>query len=197
MKVIPSLAALLTLGLMLPPALAQDKPTREVAASTHPGQGTAVEIVRASVVIESVDPDKRHVTIKDAHGKLTSLAYGPDVRNLDQLKPGDKVHVRYAQALTLSLMKNGKELRSNVQTATGDRAPAGQLPGGNVGQQTEITADVVAVDRKSQVIMLRGPQHTLDLKIGDPEQLKLIHTGDQVHAVYTEAVALAVEPAGK
>jgi len=31
--------------------------------------------------------------------------------------------------------------------------------------------------------------------VRDPEQLKQIEVGDQIHAVYTEAVALSVEPA--
>ena len=197
MKVTPSLAVLITLGTLVSPVLAQDKPTREIALSTSPGKGTVTEVVRASAVIQAVDVEKHHVTIKDSHGKVIPLAYGPEARNLDQLKPGDKVHVRYQQALTLSLMKDGKELRSNVETVTGDRAPAGKLPGGTVGQQAEITADVVAVNRKSHVITLRGPQHTVDLKVRDPEQLKMINKGDQVHAVYSEAVALSVEPAGK
>jgi Cu/Ag efflux protein CusF len=42
---------------------------------------------------------------------------------------------------------------------------------------------------------LRGPQGNLvDLNVRDPEQLKHIKKGDQVRAVYTEALAVAVEP---
>jgi hypothetical protein len=47
------------------------------------------------------------------------------------------------------------------------------------------------------MVTLRGTEYEVDLKIRDPEQLKMIKVGDQVHAVYTEAVALSVEPAKK
>jgi len=42
---------------------------------------------------------------------------------------------------------------------------------------------------------LRGPKRTVDLKLRDPEQIKLIKVGDQVEATYQEAVAVSVEPA--
>ena len=44
---------------------------------------------------------------------------------------------------------------------------------------------------------LKGPQRTVDLVVKDPEQFKLIAKGDQVEATYTQALALAVEPAQK
>ncbi|HET9022929.1 MAG TPA: hypothetical protein VFN64_00035 [Burkholderiaceae bacterium] len=38
-------------------------------------------------------------------------------------------------------------------------------------------------------------ERTVDLKVKDPKQFALIKVGDQVEATFTEAVALAVEPA--
>jgi hypothetical protein len=35
----------------------------------------------------------------------------------------------------------------------------------------------------------------VQLKVPDPGQFKLVKVGDQIQAVYTEAVALSVEPA--
>jgi Cu/Ag efflux protein CusF len=64
-----------------------------------------------------------------------------------------------------------------------------------VAQQVQITADVTAVNRKKHIVTLRGPQQTVDLVVRDPEQLKLIKVGDQVEAVYTEALALGLNPA--
>jgi len=197
MKTVASLAAMAVLGTLLAPAVAQDKPSHEVAASTSLGTGTIKEVIRATGVVEAIDLEKRHVTIKDSHGRLHSFEIGPEARNFEQVKVGDRVSFRYAQALTLTLMKDGKELRSKVETAGGDRAAAGGLPGGAVGQKVEITADVTAVNRKSHMITLRGTEYSVDLMVRDPDQLKMIKVGDQVHAVYNEAVALSVEPAKK
>jgi Cu/Ag efflux protein CusF len=79
-----------------------------------------------------------------------------------------------------------------------NRAPPGGQPGATVASKVTILADVIAVNHKDRVITLRGPRgRMVDLKVQDPEQLKRVKPGDQVEAVYTEALAIAVEPAGK
>jgi Cu/Ag efflux protein CusF len=197
MKIAASITVLAVLGAFMAPAIAEDKPAHEVTASANPGTRTVKEVIRATGVVQAIDLEKRHVTLKDSHGKVHVFGIGPEARNFDQVKVGDRVNVRYAQALTLTLMKGGDEIRSRVQTAAGDRTDAGQLPGGAIGQKVEVTANVVAVNRKTHMITLRGTEYEVDLNIRDPEQLKMIKVGDQVHAVYTEAVALSVEPAKK
>ena len=122
------------------------------------------------------------------------LTVGPDVRNLEQVKVGDRVVVRYAEALSLTLMKDGKELRSSTEASTGARAKAGERPGGVVAEEVKVTADVIGVNRKTHMVTLRGPNEIVDLHVVDPQQLKLIKVGDQVDAVYAQALALSVEP---
>ena len=56
---------------------------------------------------------------------------------------------------------------------------------------------MVGLDADKQVVTLKGPKRTVDLKITDPEQFKRIAKGDQVEATYTQALAIAVEPAKK
>jgi Cu/Ag efflux protein CusF len=195
MKLLTSFAAVALLGTLLQPALSKDKAGHEMGVSTAPGTGTIAEVVRASGVIDAIDVPTRHVVLKTSQGKMLAFAVGPDARNFEQLKVGDRVRVSYAQALTLTLMKDGKELRSKAETPSGARSAEGDRPAGVVGQKIEVTADVTAVNGKTHMVTLRGPEHEVDLKVRDPEQLKLIKVGDQVHAVYTEAVALSVEPA--
>jgi Cu/Ag efflux protein CusF len=48
-----------------------------------------------------------------------------------------------------------------------------------------------------QIVTLKGPQHTVNLRVADPEQFKRIAKGDQVEAKFTQALAVAVEPAAK
>jgi hypothetical protein len=55
---------------------------------------------------------------------------------------------------------------------------------------------VIAVDRQAKIVTLRGPRgQIVDLHVQDPERLKRVKKGDQVKAVYTEALAISVEPA--
>ena len=65
-----------------------------------------------------------------------------------------------------------------------------------MGRQMTVVADVVNVNSKSKIVTLKGPKgNMVDLKVEDPAQLANIRKGDQVEAVYTEAVAISVEPA--
>jgi hypothetical protein len=66
-----------------------------------------------------------------------------------------------------------------------------------MGRQVVIVADVVGLDPTRQVVVLRGPQRVVELRVRDPQQFKLIALGDQVEATFLQALALAVEPVTK
>lgn len=190
-----NLAAVTLVAALCNSATAQQKPESAVVEATAPGQAALARATRITATVESVDVASRHVTLKGPGGKVVPLQVGPAVQNLDKVKVGDRVAVEYLEALTLTLMKDGKQLRGSTLDQGGSRSAAGEPPAGMIGQRIEVTADVTAVDRKKQLVTLRGPKQTVDLKVRDPEQLKLIKVGDQVQAVYTEAVAIGVEPA--
>ena len=179
------------------PAIAQEKPDVKTAATavTTPGTATMAEAVVITARVEAVDKAQRSVTLKGPKGNVQTVSVGSEVRNFDQIKVGDMVVARYVEALTLTLKKDGKELRSKGEAMDGARAKAGEKPAGIVGQQVEVTADVIAIDAKTQTLTLKGPKRTVELKVRDPEQFKLVKVGDQIQAVYTEALALSVEPA--
>ena len=73
-------------------------------------------------------------------------------------------------------------------------AKPGEMPAGAAGRSVKIVADVVAIDPATQMVTLKGPSRTIDLKVKDPAQFKLVKVGDQVEANYTEALAIAVTP---
>jgi hypothetical protein len=180
-------------------ALAQQQPAVKSVemVSSAPGTGTITNVVSISARVEAIDKAQRAVTLKGPKGNLQTVTAGPDVRNFDQIKVGDMVVVRYLESLTLTLKKDGKELLTKTETTDAARSKAGEKPAGVVGKQVEVTANVIAVDAASQTVMLKGPQRTVDLRIPDRKQFELVKVGDQIHAVYTEAVALSVEPAKK
>ena len=186
-------------GALSAPAWAQQQPGAAGAAvvASAPGQATVARAVSVKATVEAIDVASRQITLKGPRGNAFSFAVDPAVRNLEQVKVGDAVVVRYLEALSLTLKKDGKELRSSAESGDAARAAAGQRPGAAAARQMEVTADVIAVNAKTQTVTLKGPKHTVDLKVPDKGQFKLIKVGDQVQAVYTEAVALSVEPAKK
>jgi Cu/Ag efflux protein CusF len=194
MKFTPLLACAAFLGVLAAPALAQSTDTK-VATESSPGKATAARVRTVSATVTEVDAAKGYVTLKGPKGNELPLKVGPEVRNLDQVKVGDKVTVKYLESLSLTLMKGGKALRGSEESAAGARTPAGSLPGGAVAAQLEVTADVIGVDAKNQIVTLKGPKQTVEMRVQDPKQLKLIKVGDQIQAVYTEAMAVSVTPA--
>jgi Cu/Ag efflux protein CusF len=181
------------------PAFAQ-KPSADEAAAvvTSPGKGAAVHVVTVSASVEAIDKESRVVTLKGPQGNQFGVVAGPEVRNFEEIKVGDQVVVRHVEALSLELKKGGSGVRERVDSESVARTPAGGKPGAAAVRRVTVVADVVAVNPRTQTVTLRGPERTIDLRVRDPNQLKLAKVGDQVQATFTDAVAIAVEPvAGK
>ena len=65
-------------------------------------------------------------------------------------------------------------------------------------RQIVAVADVIDVNPEKKTITLKGPKgKVIELNVQDPEQFKVVKKGDQVEAVFTEAIAIAVEPVAK
>ena len=176
------------------PVVAQ---TGAVVAGKAPGMVGVAQTVKVTATNTAIDKATRDVTLKGPQGNEITVTAGPEVKKFDSLKVGDQVDVQYVEALTLELKKGGGMVVARTEQKGAVGAKPGEQPGGAVGRQVTIVADVVAVDPARQVITLKGPQRTVDLKVADPEQFKRIAKGDQVEATFTQALALAVEPAAK
>ena len=187
-------AASLIVACGLPTAAqAEDK----AVMASSPGQATIAQKRSVVATVEAVDVAKREITLKGPKGKVVPLSVSPEVRNLEQVKVGDSLKVTYVEALSLTLKKDGKELRAANSKSDSVRAAPGAKPGGAVAEQVKVIADVIAVDQKTHMVTLRGPKQEVDLYVSDPAQLKLIKVGDQIEAEYTQAVAITVEAAKK
>ena len=171
--------------------------TEKVVAASEPGKAGVAQTVDVTATITAIDKATRDVTLKGPQGNEMTVTAGPKVKNFDKLKVGDQVKAKYVEAFTLQLVKGGGQTVARTEQMGGARAKEGAQPGGAVGRQVTIVADVVGLDPAKQIVTLKGPQRTLDLVVKDPEQFKLIAKGDQVEATYTQALALAVEPARK
>ena len=172
-------------------------PETDVSVVRDQSGATVQGVTKVTATIVGIDPATRTVTLKTAAGKVIELEVTKEARNFEQLSLGDVVTAQYRESLSLSLLDR-KAQPSRSEKDTAERAPPGAKPGGELGREVTIIADVVAVDRHTKTVTLRGPRgHTVDLHVEDPERLKRVKKGDQVKAVYTEALAISVEPAAK
>ena len=176
------------------PAAAQ---TGAVVAAKAPGAVGVAKTVNVTATITAIDAATRTVSLKGPKGNETSVVAGPEVKNFAQLKVGDAVDLTVVEALTLELKKGGGKPVAWTVKEGAERAKAGQAPAGVVGRQISVVGDVLAVDAATGTVTVRGPQRTVELKVQDPAQLKLIAKGDQIEATFTEAMAVSVVPAKK
>jgi Cu/Ag efflux protein CusF len=184
-------AVLATLAL---PAAAQ---TGTAVTAKGPGVAGAAQTVKLTAAITAIDAATRAVTLKGPQGKEVTLTAGEQVKNFAQLKVGDQVNIEYVEALTLELKKGSTAAVSRTEQAGAAGAKPGERPAGMGARQVTVVAEVVDLNAQTQVVTLRGPQRTVDLKVKDPEQFKRVAKGDRVEATYTEALAIGVEPAKK
>lgn len=155
----------------------------------------AASTVSVTATVEKIDMNSREVTLRGPEGNVVTIAVGPEARNLEQLKVGDKVNVEYTQALAVALTPatGGEEERGEV--AALERAPEGEKPAGVLARRVDIKAKVEAIDTEKREVTLKGPDRTVKLAVGEDIDLGKIKVGDQVFASYEEALAVSVEPA--
>lgn len=174
---------------------AQIAPTTTSVVTTEKGVVRSADSVVMQGTITALDQESRRVSIKGGSGREMSFVVGPEVKNFAQLKVGDIVTMNFIQSLALELKKGGQELRQRVESGETISAKPGEKPMSGESMTVHITADVTAVNRKTGVVTLRGPQRTLDLKVKDKAMLKDIAVGDQVEATFVEATVISVRAA--
>jgi hypothetical protein len=173
------------------PAMAQ--------ASGMAGLGES-DTISLRATVKSVDLKSRVVTLVGPLGNTLALKVSDEVRNLPQVRPGNRVIVRYHAAVAYVLAPRGTKLPDDSLTAAGVRAAPGQLPAGAVGSKLVVTGTVVGVDPVAHTLQLVNPTGGMvrTVNVVTPEgqkNMNLVKVGDTITAIITEAVAVAVEPA--
>jgi len=194
------LAITLIVAALSPAAMAQ-KPaaTGDAVLISEPGKAALMQTVQVSAEVIGIEKATRTLTLKGPKGEVVHLVASDEVKNFDQIKLGDRVLARYAEALTLELKKPGTAA-SDAVTVREDaaRAKPGERPAVAGARQVSALVKVVAVDPKASTIRVKGPKgNETTLNVQNPDQFKVVKKGDLIEVTYTEAIALSVEPASK
>lgn len=173
-------------------------PKEEKPAVTQPEDPTIGlrETLTATATVKAINPQTRVVTLKTSDGKTFDLKVGDAVRNLDQVKVGDKVVVTYYSALLLQLAtKKGNGITVRTDTLSAGRAEPGQMPAGVVSDTVKVTANILSVNKKARRVLVKGPHRAVTLTVPADMDMNKFKVGDQVDAEYVQALAINVEPA--
>jgi Cu/Ag efflux protein CusF len=163
-----------TLGIVAG-ALIAAAPLVSPAAEALPAAFEGNSVLQADGVVKGVDQVRHAVTVVDAHGGEASFTV-TDTSNLAQIHPGSKVHVRMIRSALVSPSQG---------------ALAAQSP-------QNLTAEVVAFDRASGVVELRGPNgDVFHIQSHDPMKVANLQPGMHVDVAYAPQVSVAVAPAAQ
>lgn len=153
-----------------------------------------------TATVESIDQTTRTVLLSGPHGGLLSLEAGPEVKNLAQVKPGDRVVIRYKEALAAKIVPASGTAPSVEAGAGQATAPLGHKPAGVAANMIRARVTIISVDPKRNEVSFVGPsrvERTAYVKAPEMQRLlRSLKPGDQVEVTYTEAVAISVQPAG-
>jgi hypothetical protein len=166
---------------------------------TPPEPVKVEESVSVSATVEAIDLANRLVTLSVPEGDAVTVEVSPEVRNLAQVKVGDQLTVTYYAAIAAEFKKPGEGAEGVKEEVGAGRAAPGERPAGAVGRQVTATVVIESVDKETNTVSFRGPQGMLrTITVQDPDAqafVKKLKMGDQVELTYTEAVAVAIEPA--
>jgi hypothetical protein len=186
--------AFATLTIVATPVLAEKPAAAAVAMEAKGETGAAVaQAVEVQATITAIDSKNRTATLQFPNGKTRTFTVSEEAHNFDQAKVGDVVTLKYMEAFAIGLEKAPGAKPSKSVSEDMVRAKKGEKPGGAVQRTVTVIGTVTAVDAKTQVVTVRGPEDgEADIHVKDPAKLKNVKVGDLVKATYTEALVIAV-----
>ncbi|QKH33796.1 hypothetical protein FOC84_02100 [Achromobacter pestifer] len=153
-------------------------------------------LTTATGKVTAVDPATRTITLQGENGNNVDIQAGPNIRNFQQIKPGDTLTLDYYESVAVDVRPAGSGIPEvKTETAT-TRSAKGAMPAGAVGRQTTITAEIWHINKSANLVTLKGPQGgKRTIQVQDPAlqaRLQQLKEGDLVDFTITRAVAAAI-----
>ncbi|MGZ6071126.1 MAG: hypothetical protein ACXWK8_07900 [Myxococcaceae bacterium] len=193
---LPHSAVLVALALAVP-ALAQT--ASSAAKPKSHGSYSTSETKTVTATVTAIDLATRHVTLQLPDGTSQTFVVGPQARNLPQTKVGDQVVVQYQEAIEIDVTPADptKPLPQPTEAVAVERSDPGKKPEGIVARTVTLTGTVEAYDPVKKIAIIKGSGgKTVEVQVKHPDRWTKVKVGDTITAKYSEALAIAVQPAG-
>jgi hypothetical protein len=164
----------------------------KTSASEKPG-GLVVDEVKVTATVKALDQAKRTVTLALPGGETKTFTVPKEAVNFPQVKVGDEVKAAYVQSVGI-FVHGPNEKPDATESTTVALAPKGEKPGLYAANTQTITAKVTAIDQKTRVVTLTGPEgNSVTFTAGpDVKRLAEVKQGDTLTVRYTEALLVDV-----
>lgn len=187
--------ALLVLGACKSTDSSESTSASSTETRTAQAQLTNEYVAEAEVV--GVELPARIVTLRREDGSLFRTRASEDVRNLEQVKAGDKLRIRYKETLEATLRPEYERAGPAQGAYAAGRAEAGAKPAAGVGLAVSVRVKVVSIDRENDIVVCSLSSGELRshrvVTAKGRDFLKKLRIGDVVQLDYAEALAVSVE----
>ena len=199
MRTEAAIALALALGVVCTQlAVADEKAEPKSAANVQSSASKDDELHFETVLtvhgeIVSIDPTSRHIILK-AQGAGTLTVEARNEKELEGIKEGDRVVLRYIEGTHIRKNKPGQALpMASVKEGITAAKPGEPANGG--GPQRHMTVvSVKAIDEAFQEVTLKGSDGSQEtVMVENPEALEDMKVGDQVVITHSWAMALSLD----
>jgi hypothetical protein len=173
--------------------------TRPATAATGIDNGVvSADYVVASATVESIDYERRTITLKGPDNKSVTLKASKEVKKFGEILKGDLVTAEYLDAVAVIVRKpDGASHPGFLKEVS--VTPRGRESDGLPVDTTALLGTVEAVDYGLRSVTFRGADgfiktYKADIRV---KKLKDILKGDKVYLRVTEPLAIRIKPVGK
>jgi hypothetical protein len=172
--------------------------TQPAAANEKDKGIVSTDYVVVTARVESIDYERRTITIKDPGDKTVTLKASKKVKYLDEIKKGDLVSAEYLDAVAVIVRKpDGKSRPGYLKEVT--VAPRGKDSNGLPVDTVEALGTVETIDHDNRTVAFKGPDGITRTYKADERvtRFRSIVKGDKVYIKATEPLAVRIKPVEK
>lgn len=157
--------------------------------------GVLTKVIQHTAKVVAIHYVNRTLSLQAEDGKTIELNVSQDAKNFSNIQTDDLVTVEYLESITLAATKPGSAQADGIYQAA-ISAAEGEMPAGIETETIRISATVEAIDYETRTILLKSPRGTKTLQVDESaKRFDNISKGDEVHFIYSKAIAISVTKA--
>ena len=172
----------------------QKDETKDMVKTKISDHLVSIRSVTTIMTVQNINLEERLFTLQYAEGNVIVVKAAPDLLDIEAIKVGDEVEVKYLKSLTVfvtspdstrPVMTDKKTVKMDIE----DGEPVEYIV-----DMVEKVSTVMAIDYEKREAMLKDSEgiiHEVDIS-HEVENLENVSVGDQVVYHFTESIAIHI-----
>jgi hypothetical protein len=157
-------------------------------------------LIQVSASVESVDVEKRLITLKGSEGNTGVYHVGTEVKRLAEIHAGDKIRGDYSIGFVAEFREPTPQEKSDplVFAEVTHRGPSTNPPQGAISRVLRVVTTIDAIDAGKGTVTVKGPLGgRVTAEVQDKSLIPTVKVGQSIIATFSETLLLTVEPGPK